>query len=109
MPKGTNLKLKLYYLSQIMSQKTDDEHTYILAVIQKRFLKYDITANCRSLPRVDGKQVGFLNRVFLVDATQLLQFIPQKESPKLINNLLCFSETMKTALINVSPQFSPER
>ena len=26
MPKGTNQKLKLYYLSRIMQEKTDDEH-----------------------------------------------------------------------------------
>ena len=29
MPKGTNQKLKLYYLSRIMTEKTDDEHFII--------------------------------------------------------------------------------
>ena len=35
MPKGTNQKLKLYYLSQIMTQKTDDEHMLTLPEIQE--------------------------------------------------------------------------
>lgn len=34
MPKGTNQKLKLYYLAQIMVNNTDDEHAMTLQDIK---------------------------------------------------------------------------
>ncbi len=38
MPKGTNQKLKLYYLSQIMIEKTDDEHALTMSEIKSHML-----------------------------------------------------------------------
>jgi hypothetical protein len=35
MPKGTNQKLKLYYLARIMVEKTDDEHRITMPEIQE--------------------------------------------------------------------------
>ena len=49
MPKGTNQKLKLYYLSQIMTEKTDDEHMITMQEIQHALKAYDVTADRKSL------------------------------------------------------------
>ena len=35
MPKGSNQKLKLYYLGRIMQEKTDDEHALTMQQIQR--------------------------------------------------------------------------
>ena len=40
MPKGTNQKLKLYYLSRIMTEKTDDEHVITMPEIQRELERY---------------------------------------------------------------------
>ena len=37
MPKGTNQKLKLYYLSRIMTEKTDDKHHITMPEIQRHW------------------------------------------------------------------------
>lgn len=44
MPKGTNQKLKLYRLAQIMLEQTDDEHYITMAEIMEALRRYDITA-----------------------------------------------------------------
>jgi hypothetical protein len=44
MPKGTNQKLKLYYLSRIMTEKTDDEHVLTMPEIQAYLEEYGVTA-----------------------------------------------------------------
>ena len=49
MPKGTNQKLKLYYLSRIMTEQTDDEHTLTMSQIQDQLMKYGISADRKSL------------------------------------------------------------
>lgn len=49
MPKGTNQKLKLYYLAQIMVNNTDDEHAMTLQDIKNALEYYDITADRKSL------------------------------------------------------------
>ena len=41
MPKGTNQKLKLYYLAKIMTERTDDEHMITMPEIQKALLEYE--------------------------------------------------------------------
>ena len=48
-PKGTNQKLKLYRLAQIMCEKTDETHYLTMPEIQKELEKYDIIAERRSL------------------------------------------------------------
>ncbi|MEE5990766.1 MAG: WYL domain-containing protein, partial [Lachnospiraceae bacterium] len=40
MPKGTNQKLKLYYLSRIMLEKTDDEHMITMPEIKEALEAY---------------------------------------------------------------------
>ena len=49
MPKGTNQKLKLYYLSRIMMEKTDDEHYITVPEIQRALEGYGVTADRKSL------------------------------------------------------------
>lgn len=44
MARGTNQKLKLYYLVQIMLAKTDEEHSLTMPQIIQELGKYDITA-----------------------------------------------------------------
>ena len=48
MPKGTNQKLKLYRLAQIMLEQTDDEHYITMAEIMEALRRYDITADRKS-------------------------------------------------------------
>ncbi len=111
MPKGTNQKLKLYYLSRIMIEKTDDEHGLTLPEIQSCLEEYDVTADRKSLYddmealRVLGIDVigekvgrGFYYHVgkkqfeiaelkLLVDAIQSSKFITEKKSAELIKKL----------------------
>ncbi len=49
MPKGTNQKLKLYFLSRIMMEKTDDEHYITMPEIQRALEGYGVTADRKSL------------------------------------------------------------
>nr|MCR4926601.1 WYL domain-containing protein [Lachnospiraceae bacterium] len=49
MPKGANQKLKLYYLSKIMLEKTDDEHMITMPEIQGYLLDYGVEANRKTL------------------------------------------------------------
>ena len=44
MPKGTNQKLKLYRLAQIMLENTDDEHYITMPEIMGELGKYEVTA-----------------------------------------------------------------
>ena len=48
MPKGTNQKLKLYYLSRIMMEKTDDEHYITMPEIQRALEGDGVTADRKS-------------------------------------------------------------
>ena len=49
MARGTNQKLKLYYLVQIMLAKTDEEHSLTMPQIIHEMGKYDITAERKSI------------------------------------------------------------
>ena len=49
MPKGTNQKLKLYYLAKIMVNNTDDEYAMTLQDIKNALEQYEITADRKSL------------------------------------------------------------
>lgn len=49
MPKGTNQKLKLYYLSRIMLNQTDEEHMITMPEIRKALETYGVTADRKSL------------------------------------------------------------
>ena len=111
MPKGTNQKLKLYYLAKIMMSRTDDEHGLTMPQIKSALEEYDITADRKSLYddietlRVLGIDVytekegrNFLYKVgkkhfeiaelkLLVDAIQSSKFITEKKSAELISKL----------------------
>ena len=111
MPKGSNQKLKLYYLAKIMTEKTDDEHMITMPEIQNALKAYDITADRKSLYddiealrtlgievigekvgryyyyHVGAKQFEIAELKLLVDAIQSSKFITEKKSNELIKNL----------------------
>lgn len=49
MSRGTNQKFKLTYLTKIMLEKTDDEHSLTMPQIMAELEKYDVTAERRSI------------------------------------------------------------
>ncbi len=111
MPKGTNQKLKLYYLSRIMTEKTDDEHHITMPEIQRALEGYGVTADRKSLYddlealrvlgidvigekngrsysyHVGKKQFEIAELKLLVDAIQSSKFITAKKSNELIKKL----------------------
>lgn len=111
MPKGTNQKLKLYYLSRIMTEKTDDEHMITMPEIRKALEAYGVTADRKSLYddfetlrvlgidvigekvgrnyyyHVGSKQFELAELKLLVDAIQSSKFITEKKSNELIKKL----------------------
>ena len=58
MPKGKNQKLKLYYLSRIMLEKTDDDHALSMPQIQKELAGYTIF---RDVENANGPLTGIDN------------------------------------------------
>ena len=112
MPKGKNQKLKLYYLAQIMLEKTDEEHELTMPQIKAYLEEYDVTADRKSLYddlralevlgiEVIGEQRGreFFYHVsskkfeiaelkLLTDAIQSSKFITEKKSRELIKKLM---------------------
>ena len=115
MPKGTKQKLKLYYLSQIMLKKTDDEHGITMPEIQEKLLGYGVTADRKSvyddleslkvlgidiigekvgrnsLYHVGKKQFEIAELKLLVDSIQSSKFITEKKSRELIEKLTAFA------------------
>ena len=111
MPRSANQKLKLYYLSRIMLEKTDDEHMITMPEIQKALEAYGVTADRKSLYdyleslrilgidvigekvgrnfyyHVGGKQFEIAELKLLVDAIQSSKFITEKKSNELIKKL----------------------
>lgn len=57
MPKGTNQKLKLFYLLKIMLEKTDEDHRLTVNEILAELEKYDVN-NALITPYLNGQ--GFL-------------------------------------------------
>ena len=124
MPKGSNQKLKLYRLAQIMTELTDDEHMITMPEIQKELEKYGITADRKSLYddldtldtlgiEVIGEKVGrnfyyhVGNKKFeiaelklLVDAIQSSKFITEKKSRELIEKLYDFASKYEADQLN---------
>lgn len=111
MPKGTNQKFKLYYLAQIMTDRTDEEHYITMPEILNALEEYGVTADRKSIYtdlkdleklgiEVEGEAVGnryhyhVVSRQFelpelklLVDAIQSSKFITVKKSNELIRKL----------------------
>ena len=115
MPKGTNQKLKLYYLSCIMTEKTDDEHALTMPEIRRYLEEYGVTADRKSLyddlealrilgidviGEKDGRSYAYhvgkkkfeiAELKLLVDAIQSSKFITEKKSNELIKKLTGFA------------------
>ncbi|MBQ9333486.1 MAG: WYL domain-containing protein [Lachnospiraceae bacterium] len=111
MPKGANQKLKLYYLSRIMTEKTDDDHCITMAEIQEYLEGYGVTADRKSIYddiealrvlgidvigekqgrnfvyHVGEKQFEIAELKLLVDAIQSSKFITERKSNDLIKKL----------------------
>ena len=111
MPKGSNQKLKLYYLSRIMLEKTDDEHMITMPEILHALEAYDVTADRKSIYddldalrvlgidvigekvgrnyyyHVGNKQFEIAELKLLVDAIQSSKSISEKKSEELIRKL----------------------
>ena len=66
MARGTNQKLKLYYLVQIMLAKTDEEHSLTMPQIIQELGKYDITAERKSIyPSTTIRLLSFIPLFFI--------------------------------------------
>jgi len=111
MAKGTNQKLKLYRLAQIMLTKTDIDHYITMPEILAELEKFDISAERKSIYtdlkaledmgiEIEGEQRGKLfyyhviSREFelaelklLVDSIQASKFITARKSKELIKKL----------------------
>lgn len=111
MPKGSNQKLKLYRLAQIMLENTDDDHYMTMPEIMNALEAYDITADRRTIYtdlrdleklgiEVEGETAGnkyhyhVVDRPFelpelklLVDAIQSSKFITERKTNALIRKL----------------------
>jgi predicted DNA-binding transcriptional regulator YafY len=115
MPKGTNQKLKLYYLGRILTEKTDDAHAITMPEIQRYLEEYGVTADRKSLYddiemlrvlgidvigeksgrsyvyHVGKKQFEIAELKLLVDAIQSSKFITERKSDELIKKLMGFA------------------
>lgn len=111
MPKGSNQKLKLYHLAQIMLENTDDDHYITMPEIMSALEVYEVTADRRTIYadlkdlealgiEVEGEPVGggyryhVVERPFelpelklLVDAIQSSKFITERKTNALIRKL----------------------
>lgn len=111
MPKGSNQKLKLYHLAQIMLENTDDDHYITMPEIMSALEPYEVTADRRTIYadlkdlealgiEVEGEPVGggyryhVVERPFelpelklLVDAIQSSKFITERKTNALIRKL----------------------
>ena len=114
MSRGQNQKLKLYFLNQIMLERTDETHWLTMSEILKALEEYEVTAERKSIYTdlqelkifgtiVDSEQRGKLTyyhvieRTFdlpelklLVDAIQSSKFITVNKTNKLISKLEAF-------------------
>jgi len=115
MAKGSNQKLKLAYLQQIMLRETDEEHALNMNQIREMLASMDVTSERKSIysdfqeleklgTEIIGEQVGrdyfyhVASRQFelpelklLVDAIQSSKFITARKSQELIAKLESFA------------------
>lgn len=115
MPRGTNQKLKLSYLTKIMLAKTDDEHSLTMPQIMAELEKYDVTAERKSIYQdfqdmtdklgieiikeqigretyyhVGAREFELAEVKLLIDAIQSSKFITQTKSRELIGKIKGF-------------------
>ena len=112
MPKGANQKLKLYYLSRVMLEDTDEDHPLTMPEIREKLEAYGVTADRKSLYDdlralevlgievtgekngreyyyyVSNKQFEIAELKLLTDAIQSSKFITEKKSRDLIKKLM---------------------
>lgn len=115
MPKGTNQKLKLYYLSKILMENTDDEHSITMSDIISKLDGYDVSADRKSIYddlntlrdlgldvigekdgrnyyyHVGKKMFDIAELKLLVDSVQSSKFITARKSNELINKITSFA------------------
>lgn len=112
MAKGTNQKLKLSYLTQIMLAKTDEDHSLTMSQIMEELERRGVTAERKSIYsdfqdmtdklgievikeqigretyyRVASREFELAEVKLLIDAIQSSKFITQKKSRELINKI----------------------
>ena len=121
MPKGSNQKLKLYYLSRIMLEHTDDEHSLTMPQIQQLLSAYDVTADRKTLYmdledlsvlgldiisgkegkyytyHVGSKQFDIAELKLLVDSVQSSKFITERKSNDLIKKITGLASNYEAA------------
>ena len=114
MSRGTNQKFKLSYLSRIMLEKTDDEHSLTMPQIMTELEKYDVTAERKSVYQdfqdmdklgieiikeqigretyyhVGAREFELAEVKLLIDAIQSSKFITQTKSRELITKIKKF-------------------
>ncbi|MCR5557472.1 MAG: WYL domain-containing protein [Butyrivibrio sp.] len=111
MARGANQKLKLYYLNQIMTKYTDDEHYLTMPEILSHLEEYGIEADRKSIYddiealrglgvdiimeqegrsyyyHLGARQFEMAELKLLVDAVQSSKFITAKKSDELIDKI----------------------
>lgn len=111
MAKSANQKLKLYYLLQILQEKTDDEHAVTMPEIIEELKKHDISAERKSIYadlhdleqlgfdilgekagssyryRLGSRQFELAELKLLVDLIQSSKFLTVKKSNEMIRKL----------------------
>ena len=124
MPKGSNQKLKLYRLSRIMLEHTDEDHFITMAGIKEELARYDVTADRKSIYddlsalehlglevkgepdgkgyhyHVVSKQFELAELKLLIDAIQSSKFITERKSHELIRKIEQFASRYEAQQLN---------
>ena len=125
MSRGTNQKYKFTYLMQVMLEKTDDEHSLTLNEILTELLKYDVTAERKSIYsdfqdmtekfgieiikeqvgretyyHVGSREFELAEVKLLIDAIQSSKFITQTKSRELIAKIKHFVSEHQARLLD---------
>ncbi|WHE88034.1 helix-turn-helix transcriptional regulator [Lachnoanaerobaculum gingivalis] len=114
MPRGSNQKFKFTYLTKIMTEKTDDEHSLNMPQILDELKKYEVSAERKSIYEdfkdmerfgidiikeqkgretfyhIAGREFELAEVKLLIDAVQSAKFITQKKSKLLISKVKKF-------------------
>ena len=123
MAKSANQKLKLFYLSKIMLERTDEEHTITVPKIIEELEKLGIKAERKSIYDdlkslkilgvnvecvktktynyfVANREFQFSELKLLIDAIQSSKFITQKKSLELIKKLENYASNFQSKELN---------
>lgn len=114
MSRGTNQKFKFTYLTRIMLEKTDDEHSLTMPQIMAELEKYEVTAERKSIYQdfqdmeklgieiikeqvgretyyhVGAREFELAEIKLLIDSIQSSKFITQTKSRELITKIKKF-------------------